>query len=66
MDDRQLQVAIEQLVSEEQALWGLEAVRNANQVDRRRLRELRSSLDRCADLLRRRRPREEMVGRDKQ
>jgi Protein of unknown function (DUF2630) len=66
MDDRQLQVAIEQLVSEEQALWGLEAVRNANQVDRRRLRELRSSLDRCADLLRRRRAREEMVERDKQ
>jgi Protein of unknown function (DUF2630) len=65
MDDRQLQVAIEQLVSEEQALWGLEAVRNANQVDRRRLRELRSSLDRCADLLRRRRAREEMVERDK-
>jgi hypothetical protein len=66
MDDRQLQVAIEQLVSEEQALWGLEALRNANQVDRRRLRELRCSLDRCADLLRRRRAREELVERDKQ
>jgi Protein of unknown function (DUF2630) len=65
MDDRQLQVAIEQLVWEEQALRGLEAVRNANQVDRRRLHELRMSLDRCSALLRRRRAREEMVGRDK-
>jgi uncharacterized protein DUF2630 len=65
MDDRQLQVAIEQLVSEEHALRGLEAVRNANQVDRRRLHELRMSLDRCWDLLRRRRAREEF-GLDEQ
>jgi len=65
MDPRQLQVEIGQLVSEEQALWGLQAVRTANQVDRRRLHELRLSLDRCSDLLRRRRPGDEMVGRDK-
>jgi Protein of unknown function (DUF2630) len=55
MDDPRIRTTIEQLVDEEDALRGLEAAGYATEVDRRRLRELRVSLDRVWDLLRQRR-----------
>jgi len=61
MDDRRIHQAIDQLVEERQALLGLEAAGYATEVDRRRLRELRVSLDRCLNLLRRGRALEEFA-----
>ena len=59
MDNRRIHQMIDQLVAEENAVRGLEAAGYATEVDRRRLRELRVSLDRCWDLLRQRRALEE-------
>ena len=55
MDDPQIHGTIEQLVAEEHELWDRESNGNATEADRRRLQELRVSLDQCWDLLRRRR-----------
>jgi Protein of unknown function (DUF2630) len=55
MDDTQIHGQIEQLVTEEHELWELEAAGNAGEADRRRLQELKVSLDQCWDLLRQRR-----------
>src|SRR4026207_997836 len=55
MDDSQIHGTIEQLVSEEHELWQLEAAGNASDDDRRKLEELKVSLDQCWDLLRQRR-----------
>jgi Protein of unknown function (DUF2630) len=55
MDDPQIHGTIEQLVAEEYELWDRESNGNATEADRRRLQDLRVSLDQCWDLLRQRR-----------
>jgi hypothetical protein len=55
MDDLQIHGTIEQLVAEEHELWGREAAGNATDADRRRLQQLKVSLDQSWDLLRQRR-----------
>jgi uncharacterized protein DUF2630 len=55
MDDPKIHAAIEQLVTEEHELWEREAAGKGSEADRRRLEELKVSLDQCWDLLRQRR-----------
>ena len=55
MDDGKIHGTIEQLVEEEHELWEREAAGNATDDDRRRLEDLKVSLDQCWDLLRQRR-----------
>jgi Protein of unknown function (DUF2630) len=55
MDDPQIHGTIEQLVAEEHELWEREAAGSATEDDRRRLNDLKVSLDQCWDLLRQRR-----------
>jgi uncharacterized protein DUF2630 len=55
MDDSAIHGSIEQLVAEEHELWNRESAGNATDADRQRLQDLKVSLDRCWDLLRRRR-----------
>jgi hypothetical protein len=55
MDDAQIHGTIEQLVAEEHELWERESAGEASEADRRRLDELKVSLDQCWDLLRQRR-----------
>ena len=59
MDDAQIHARIEELVSEEHGLWNAQSAGNASEADRRRLEEVKVSLDRCWDLLRQRRALEE-------
>jgi hypothetical protein len=59
MDDAGIHDRIEKLVAEEHQLWDAQAVGNATDADRRRLDEVKVSLDRCWDLLRQRRALEE-------
>jgi hypothetical protein len=59
MDDAQIHDTIEELVAEEHRLWDAQASGNVTDADRRRLQEVRVSLDRCWDLLRQRRALEE-------
>ena len=59
MDDPQIHGTIEQLVAEEHELWEREAAGNSTDDDRRRLQQLKVSLDQCWDLLRQRRARRE-------
>jgi Protein of unknown function (DUF2630) len=59
MDDAQIHGTIEELVAEEHDLWEREATGSASDQDRRRLEDLKVSLDRCWDLLRQRRARRE-------
>jgi hypothetical protein len=54
--------AIEALVAEEHALWEAEAAGNASSADRDRLAQIKVSLDRYWDLLRRRRARASVGG----
>jgi len=63
MDDPQIHGSIEQLVAEEHELWDRESAGEASDADRRRLAELKVSLDQCWDLLRQRRALRES-GRD--
>ena len=63
MDDPQIHGTIENLVADEHALWQREAAGEASEEDRRRLGEIRVSLDQCWDLLRQRRARRE-AGQD--
>ena len=63
MDDPQIHGTIEQLVTEEHELWEREAAGKGSDADRRRLEELKVSLDQCWDLLRQRRALRE-AGRD--
>lgn len=63
MDDSRIHGTIEQLVAEEHELWEREAAGQASEADRRRLGELKVSLDQCWDLLRQRRALRE-AGRD--
>jgi Protein of unknown function (DUF2630) len=62
MDDSQIHEQIEQLVSEEHELWERESTGNAGDDDRRRLEQLKVSLDQCWDLLRQRRALRESGG----
>jgi Protein of unknown function (DUF2630) len=55
MDDPQIHGTIERLVEEEHELWQRESAGNAGDEDRRRLEEIKASLDQCWDLLRQRR-----------
>jgi hypothetical protein len=57
MDDSQIHVSIESLVAEEHELWSRESSGSATEDDRRRLEQVRLSLDQCWDLLRQRRAR---------
>ena len=63
MDDSQIHVSIESLVAEEHELWGRESSGSATEDDRRRLEQVRLSLDQCWDLLRQRRARRD-AGQD--
>jgi Protein of unknown function (DUF2630) len=63
MEDQQIHGTIEQLVAEEHELWQRESAGNATDDDRRRLEQLKVSLDQCWDLLRQRRALRE-AGRD--
>ena len=55
MDDDQIHGRIEQLVAEEHKLWSEESSGHGSEADRRRLEQLKVSLDQCWDLLRQRR-----------
>jgi len=55
MDEPQIHGSIEKLFDEEHELWERESAGDASEVDRRRLEEIRISLDQCWDLLRQRR-----------
>ena len=55
MADAQIHGTIEQLVAEEHELWERESTGNATDADRKRLQELKISLDQCWDILRQRR-----------
>ena len=59
MDDAQIHARIEELVAEEHGLWDAQSAGHASETDRRRLEEVKVSLDRCWDLLRQRRAFEE-------
>jgi hypothetical protein len=61
MDDAQIHARIEELVAEEHGLWDIQGTGNATEADRRRLAEVKVSLDRCWDLLRQRRALEEFA-----
>jgi hypothetical protein len=63
MDDSQIHGTIEGLVAEEHELWARETNGEASDADRRRLQQLKVSLDQCWDLLRQRRALRE-AGRD--
>jgi Protein of unknown function (DUF2630) len=63
MNDPQIHGAIEELVAEEHELWERESAGAANDTDRRRLEQIRVSLEQCWDLLRQRRARRE-AGQD--
>jgi hypothetical protein len=55
MNDTQIHETIEQLVGEEHELWEREANGKASDADRRRLEQVKVSLDTMWDLLRQRR-----------
>jgi hypothetical protein len=57
--DEEIRAQIEQLVGEEHRLWEAEAHGDATDLDRRRLDEVKVTLDQCWDLLRQRRALEE-------
>ena len=63
MDDSQIHGTIEQLVAEEHEWWQRESAGSSSDADRRRLDQLKVSLDQCWDLLRQRRALRD-VGRD--
>ena len=57
MNDDQIHASIEQLVAEEHKLWEQEAAGHADEQSRKRLEELKVSLDQLWDLLHQRRAR---------
>ena len=59
MDEARIHDSIEKLVAEEHELWDREAAGAGTEADRRRLADVKVSLDRCWDLLRQRRALEE-------
>ena len=62
MDDAPVHGEIERLVAEEHELWERESAGAATEADRRRLEELKVSLDQCWDFLRQRRALRESGG----
>jgi Protein of unknown function (DUF2630) len=63
VDDPRIHATIEDLVAEEHELWQRESAGTASDDDRRRLEQVKVSLDQCWDLLRQRRALRE-AGRD--
>ena len=63
MTDDRIHENIEKLVAEEHELWSRVGAGAATEADRRRLEQVRVSLDQCWDLLRQRRALREF-GRD--
>jgi Protein of unknown function (DUF2630) len=63
MEEGQIHGTIEELVAEEHELWERESAGAASDSERRRLEQLRVSLDQCWDVLRQRRALRE-AGRD--
>jgi hypothetical protein len=63
MDDPKIHNTIEELVAEEHELWQRESSGDATDADRRRLQDVKVSLDQYWDLLRQRRALRE-AGRD--
>jgi hypothetical protein len=59
MNDEQIRQRIEQLVAEEHRLWNDEAAGGQTEEDRRRLADVKVTLDQLWDLLRQRRALEE-------
>jgi chromosome condensin MukBEF MukE localization factor len=57
--DTEIRNRIDELVQEEHDLWEAESRGDGSDIDRRRLREIKVTLDRCWDLLRQRRALEE-------
>lgn len=57
MEDPEIHGSIDRMVDEEHRLWEREAAGEATDADRKRLEQLRLSLDQCWDLLRQRRAR---------
>jgi len=55
MNDSEIHGSIEEMVSQEHALWEREAAGVATDDDRRQLDKLKVALDQCWDLLRQRR-----------
>ncbi len=55
MEDGEIHGTIEQLVAEEHELWERESAGEASESERRRLQQVKVSLDQCWDLLRQRR-----------
>jgi hypothetical protein len=55
MADERIHDTIEKLVAEEHALWNRQSEGEVTEADRRRLEQVRVSLDQCWDLLRQRR-----------
>ena len=55
MNEERIHDRIEELVSQEHALWERESTGTASEDDRRRLDSLKVTLDQCWDLLRQRR-----------
>jgi Protein of unknown function (DUF2630) len=55
MDEPQIHGSIEKLVAEEHELWERESAGETTDADRRRLEEIKISLDQCWDVLRQRR-----------
>ena len=62
MDDAPVHGEIERLVAEEHELWKRESAGASTKADRKRLEELKVSLDQCWDLLRQRRALRESGG----
>jgi hypothetical protein len=62
MADERIHDTIERLVAEEHELWDREGAGAATEADRRRLEQVKVSLDQCWDLLRQRRALREFGG----
>jgi hypothetical protein len=62
MTDERIHATIEKLVAEEHDLWDREGAGVATEADRRRLEQVKVSLDQCWDLLRQRRALREFGG----
>jgi hypothetical protein len=62
MTDERIHATIEKLVAEEHDLWDREGAGVATEADRRRLEQVKVSLDQCWDLLRQRRAIREFGG----
>jgi hypothetical protein len=62
MSDERVHQSIEKLVAEEHELWNHQGEGEVSEADRRRLDQIKVSLDQCWDLLRQRRALREFGG----